>query len=104
MLDTLTEFNFDEVLKSEIPIVIDFWAAWCKPCRLLYPVLLELEEEYKGKLIFGKVDVDTDSIIAREYQIKSLPTLIIFKEGKPIKTLIGVLPKKRLIEELDMII
>ena len=82
----LTNQNFEEkVLKSEIPVLVDFFATWCGPCKMLAPVIAELAEKYEGKVKVGKVNVDEENELAMKYQISSIPTLVLFKEGKIIK-------------------
>lgn len=87
---TLTDANFDqEVLKSEIPVVVDFWAEWCQPCKMVSPLVDELAHEYEGKVKIGKLNVDENEK-SGEYGVMSIPTIMIFKAGKPITTIIGV--------------
>ena len=98
---TLTKGNFeDEVLKSEIPVLVDFWASWCGPCKMLAPTVAQIAEEYSGKLKVGKVNVDEEESLSREYGIVSIPTVILFKNGKPEKTSIGLVPKETLVSML----
>lgn len=98
-----TDDTFEkEVLKSEIPVLVDFWAEWCQPCKMVNPLVEELSEEFTGKLKVGKINVDENSETPGNYSVMSIPTLIIFKKGEPVKTLIGVQSKdvyKRAIEE-----
>ena len=95
---TLTKGNFeDEVLKSEIPVLVDFWASWCGPCKMLAPTVAQIAEEYSGKIKVGKVNVDEEESLSREYGIVSIPTVILFKNGKPEKTSIGLVPKETLV-------
>lgn len=97
----LTETNFEkEVLKSDLPVLIDFWAVWCGPCKVIAPVVEELANEYEGKLKIGKVDVDSNQQIAMQYGIRSIPTLLIFKSGKVVDQIIGAAPKKVLVDKL----
>lgn len=92
---TFTTDNFDsEVLKADLPVLIDFWATWCMPCRMVAPIVAELSESYAGKVKVGKLDVDAHSKIASKYGITSIPAIIIFKKGKVIKRHIGVASKK----------
>ena len=98
---TLTKGNFeDEVLKSEIPVLVDFWASWCGPCKMLAPTVAQIAEEYSGKIKVGKVNVDEEESLSREYGIVSIPTVILFKDGKPEKTSIGLVPKETLVSML----
>ena len=98
---TLTKGNFeDEVLKSEIPVLVDFWASWCGPCKMLVPTVAQIAEEYSGKIKVGKVNVDEEESLSREYGIVSIPTVILFKNGKPEKTSIGLVPKETLVSML----
>ena len=87
----LTNQNFEEkVLKSEIPVLVDFFATWCGPCKMLAPVIAELAEKYEGKVKVGKVNVDEENELAMKYQISSIPTLVLFKEGKIINIKVGI--------------
>jgi thioredoxin 1 len=102
---TLTDKNFeDEVIKSQIPVLIDFWAAWCAPCYMVAPIVEELAEEYDGKLKVGKLDVDSHGSIAQRYKVLAIPTLLIFKEGKVVSQIIGATPKKDLKHHIDKIL
>ncbi len=94
--------NFDKVVtQAKTPVLVDFWAAWCGPCRMVAPVVEELAEEYDGKISFAKVDVDQNPKIAGRYGIMSIPTLILFKDGKPITNIVGFRPKPQLKQSLD---
>jgi thioredoxin 1 len=91
---TLTADNFDdEVLKSDKPVVVDFWAAWCGPCRMVSPIIDELAADYAGKIKVGKVNVDEQRSIAERYRIMSIPTIYLFKDGQPVDKIIGARPK-----------
>ena len=98
----LTDDNFsDEVLNAELPVLVDFWATWCGPCRMIAPIVEELSSEYEGKAKVCKLDVDTAQKTPAEFGIRSIPTLLIFKEGKVADQLIGAVPKQQITEKLD---
>ena len=98
----LTDDNFsDEVLNTELPVLVDFWASWCGPCRMIAPIVEELSGEYEGKAKVCKLDVDVAQKTAAEFGIRSIPTLLIFKEGKVADQLIGAVPKQQITEKLD---
>jgi len=101
----LTESNFEEeVIKSSLPVLVDFWASWCMPCKMITPILEELEKEYVGKVKMGKVNVDECQQKASEYRVMSIPTLKFFKDGKLVDELIGVVPKKMIMQKLDALL
>jgi thioredoxin 1 len=98
----IEESKFDEaVLQSKIPVLVDFWAPWCGPCLMVAPVVEELSADYDGKMSFFKINVDNSPRIASQYGIMSIPTLMIFKGGKPVDTIIGFRPKAELKKSLD---
>ncbi len=102
---TLTDKNFEEeVLKSDIPVLIDFWAEWCTPCHMVSPIVEELAKEYNGKLKVGKLDVASNGSIAQQYKIMAIPNLLIFKEGKVVSQIIGAVPKKDITSEIDKVL
>ena len=94
--------QFDQtVLKSATPVLVDFWATWCRPCTMIAPILDELAEEYSGRITFARLDVDQNQKTAAQYQIMSIPTLLLFKDGKPIDHIVGLRPKEELKRNLD---
>lgn len=94
---TLTSANFkSEVLESSIPVLVDFWAEWCMPCRMIAPTLAQIAESYAGKVKVGKVNVDDEGEIATEYGIISIPTLLLFKDGQLVKQKVGAVPRHEL--------
>ena len=102
---TLTDGTFEsEVVDSSVPVLVDFWAPWCGPCKMVAPIVEELAEEYDGRLKVGKVDVDTEQKTAGEFGIRSIPTLLIFKEGKVVDQVVGALPKKQLTEKIEAVL
>ena len=91
----ITDATFDEVvLKSDKPVVVDFWAAWCGPCRMVGPIIEEVSSEYEGKAVVGKVDVDANQEFAAKYGVRNIPTVLVFKNGEIINRQVGVSPKK----------
>jgi thioredoxin 1 len=98
---TVSDASFaDAVLTSTTPVLVDFWAAWCGPCRMVAPVLEEIAKEKAGSLTVAKVDVDANPGTARDYQVVSIPTLILFKDGRPVKRIVGAKSKPALLREL----
>ena len=94
----------DKVLNSEIPVLVDFWAEWCGPCKMIAPAVHELAMEYDGQLSVGKLDVDSNPDIAMKYGIRSIPALIFFKNGEAVHTIVGARPKGALKKEIDSVL
>ena len=94
----------DKVLKSEIPVLVDFWAEWCGPCKMIAPAVHELALEYDGQLSVGKLDVDNSPNIAMKYGVRSIPALIFFKDGQAVHTIVGARPKAALKKEIDQVL
>jgi thioredoxin 1 len=100
----LTDQNFEaEVIKSDIPVMVDFWAEWCQPCKIVSPIVDELATEYAGKVKVGKMDVDANTI-SNNYNIMSIPTLLIFRNGQPVKSVVGARPKEDFKKALDEVL
>ena len=94
---TVTRSNFDaEVVKSAVPVVADFWAEWCGPCKMIAPVLRELATQYKDKIKIAKIDVDAEGELAQQFNIVSIPTILVFSKGKVVKQQIGAVPRQAL--------
>lgn len=99
---TFTDANFDqEVIQSKIPVVVDFWAPWCGPCRFVSPIIEELAKEYEDKVKVGKLNVDENQETAGKYGIMSIPSILIFKNGNPVKTMVGAQGKENYKKEID---
>ena len=98
----VTDATFvDEVLTSEKPVLVDFWATWCGPCKMVAPVLEEIAAENGEKLTIAKIDIDENPNTPRDYQVMSIPTLILFQGGKPVKQIVGAKPKAALLRDLE---
>ena len=101
----ITDATFDEVvLKSNKPVVVDFWAAWCGPCRMVGPVIDEIAAEYEGKATVGKVDVDANQEFAAKYGVRNIPTVLIFQNGEVVGRQVGVSPKKTYTDAIDALL
>jgi len=101
----ITDANFEElVLKSDKPVVVDFWAEWCGPCRMVGPIIEEMASEYDGKALIGKVDVDKNPGVATQFGIRNIPTILFVKNGEVVDKSVGAVPKGQLTSKLDAII
>ncbi len=101
----ITDSTFDEVvLKNDKPVVVDFWAAWCGPCRMVGPIIDEVSREYEGKAIVGKVDVDANQEYAAKFGVRNIPTVLVFKDGEIVTRQVGVSPKKVYTDAIDAVL
>ncbi len=101
----LTDNNFDEmVLKSDKPVLVDFWAEWCGPCRMVAPIVSEIATEYDGKAVVGKLDVDSNPGVATRYGIRNIPTILFFKDGEVADKQVGAVPKSVLTSKIENLI
>ena len=101
-LHTLSDSNFDEsVIKSEVPVLVDFWAEWCGPCRMLAPTVEALASDYSGRVTVGKLNVDDNPNVASQFGIRSIPTLLLFKGGEVVESVVGLADKTRLQSVID---
>ena len=104
MADTIeiTDSNFqEEVLNSDVPVLIDFWADWCQPCKMIAPVVQQIADEYEGKIKVGKLDVDSNAQTSMNYNIRGIPALLIFSDGKPVDHIVGAVPKSIIQKKID---
>lgn len=97
----ITDANFDEITNTDKPILVDFWAEWCGPCKMIGPVVEELASDYEGKAVIGKVDVDSNPNTSAKFGIRSIPTLLVIKNGKIVEKQVGAVPKSVLTQKLD---
>lgn len=101
----ITDANFEEVvLKSDKPVVVDFWAEWCGPCRLIGPVIEEMSNEYEGKAIIGKVNVDQNPNVSAQFGVRNIPTILFVKNGQVVDKSVGAVPKAQLVGKLDPLV
>lgn len=97
MANVFTDANFkEEVINSELPVLVDFYADWCGPCKMIAPIVSQLADEYEGKVKIGKLDVEASGVTAQEYKVMSIPTLLVFKDGQVVDTIVGAVPKNQL--------
>ena len=108
MADNVKEYSTtdfkSEVVESDTPVLVDFWAEWCGPCKVIAPVVEELANDYEGKIKFGKVNVDDHNMIASEYGVRSIPTLLVFKNRAVVNQIVGAVPKEKITTILDKVI
>ena len=108
MTDNVKDYSTNdfksEVVESDTPVLVDFWAEWCGPCKVIAPVVEELAKDYEGKVKFGKVNVDDHNMVASEYGVRSIPTLLIFKNGAVVNQIVGAVPKEKITAILNTVI
>lgn len=100
----ITSENFASLKTGNLPLVVDFWATWCGPCRMLAPVIEEIAKEYDGKIVVGKCDVEENEDLAAEFGIRNIPTILFFKNGEVADKLVGAQPKAKLVEKIDSLL
>ena len=105
MAQAITDATFEEVvLKSDKPVLVDFWAAWCGPCRMVGPIIDEISSEYEGKAVVGKVDVDANQEFAAKYGVRNIPTVLVFQNGEVVARQVGVAPKQTYTNAIDALL
>jgi len=105
MVIEVTDANFEEVvLNSDKPVIVDFWAVWCGPCRMIAPIIEEMSNEYEGRAIMVKMDVDGNPAMPAKFGIRNIPTTLFFKDGQQVDKQVGAVPKKKLVEKLDALL
>ena len=100
----ITDANFEEIMNSEHPILVDFWAEWCGPCRMIAPFVEQMSTEFEGKAIIGKVDVDSNPGVAGRFGIRNIPTILFFKNGEVVDKQVGAVPKNTLVSKLETLL
>lgn len=104
MAQKVTKFNFEEIKASSLPVVIDFWAEWCGPCRMVGPIIEELAEEYEGRALICKCDVDDNDVVAAEFAVRNIPTIVFLKDGKMVDRQVGATSKASLEEKIKKLL
>lgn len=104
MSQVVSNTNISEILAGELPVMIDFWASWCGPCRMLAPTVDEIEKEYEGKVVVAKCNVDDADEVAMQFRIRNIPTLMFFKGGEMVNRLVGAVPKQEITAVLDSLL
>ena len=99
-----TRANFDSTINGNLPVLVDFWASWCGPCRMVAPVVESLADRYTGRMLVGKVDVDSEPELAGHYGVMSIPTIILFKDGQEVKRMVGAMPEEAYADVLDKLL